>query len=384
MKYMDEYRDGAVAKSLARKIRLISTKPVRLMEICGTHTMAIFRHGIRSLLPETIELVSGPGCPVCVTAMEEIDRAVKLAQTEGVIVTTFGDMIRVPGSTSSLQMEQGNGAMVKMVYSTFDALKIASENPEKAVVFLGVGFETTAPTVAAAIQTAQTGGTGNFSVLSAHKLLPPAMDALLSSGNVMVDGFICPGHVTTIIGTSSYERVVKQYHTPCVVTGFEPVDILQGILMLVEQIESGRSRVEIQYARGVSPGGNPGALGLMEKVFEPCDAPWRGLGNIPKSGLAIRSAFAAHDAENRFELTVPEAKEPAGCLCATVLRGGATPRNASFSGRSAHRGPRSVPAWSPARGPARHILSITSSAAEPQFSVKRATNLIQPKGGSHV
>ena len=325
MKYMDEYRDGAVAKALSQKIREISTKPVRLMEICGTHTMAIFRHGIRSLLPETIELVSGPGCPVCVTAMEDIDRAVKLAQTKGVIVTTFGDMIRVPGSASSLQMEQANGAMVKMVYSTFDALKIASENPDNEVVFLGVGFETTAPTVAAAIETAQRSGNLNFSVLSAHKLLPPAMDALLSSGNVMVDGFICPGHVTTIIGTSSYEKVVEQYHTPCVVTGFEPVDILQGILMLVEQIEAGESRVEIQYARGVSPEGNRGALALMAKVFEPCDAPWRGLGNIPKSGLAIRSSFAVHDAENRFDLTVPAAKEPVGCLCATVLRGGATP-----------------------------------------------------------
>ncbi|HKI49592.1 MAG TPA: hydrogenase formation protein HypD [Desulfobacteria bacterium] len=330
MKYIDEYRDGAVAKALSEKIREISTKPVRLMEICGTHTMAIFRHGIRSLLPETIELVSGPGCPVCVTAMEEIDRAVKLAQTKGVIVTTFGDMIRVPGSHSSLQMEQARGATVKMVYSTFDALKIASQNRDREVVFLGVGFETTAPTVAAAIQTAHGAGEKNFSVLSAHKLLPPAMDALLSSGNVMVNGFICPGHVTTIIGTSSYEKVVQQYHTPCVVTGFEPVDILQGILMLVEQIESDRAEVEIQYARGVSPHGNPGALSMMEKVFEPCDAPWRGLGNIPKSGLAIRKAFAALDAENRFDLTVPAASEPVGCLCAQVLRGAATPPNCKF------------------------------------------------------
>jgi hydrogenase expression/formation protein HypD len=330
MKYIDEYRDGAVAKALSQKIREISTKPVRLMEICGTHTMAIFRHGIRSLLPETIELVSGPGCPVCVTATEEIDRAVKLARTKGVIVTTFGDMIRVPGSNSSLQMEQAEGAVVKMVYSTFDALKIASQNRDREVVFLGVGFETTAPTVAAAIQTAHGAGEKNFSVLSAHKLLPPAMDALLSSGNVMVNGFICPGHVTTIIGTSSYEKVVKQYHTPCVVTGFEPVDILQGVLMLVEQIESDRAEVEIQYARGVSPEGNPGALSIMEKVFEPCDAPWRGLGNIPKSGLAIRKSFAALDAENRFDLAVPAAREPAGCLCAQVLRGAAIPPECKF------------------------------------------------------
>ncbi|MCG6878285.1 MAG: hydrogenase formation protein HypD [Deltaproteobacteria bacterium] len=325
MKYMDEYRDGSVAKALADRIRDISTKRIRLMEICGTHTMAIFRHGIRTLLPDTIELVSGPGCPVCVTATEDIDRAVKLAQTKGVIVTTFGDMIRVPGSAGSLQTAQAEGAIVKMVYSTFDALKIASENRDSNVVFLGVGFETTAPTVAAAIQTAHAGGDGNFSVLSAHKLLPPAMDALLSGGNVLVDGFICPGHVTTIIGTSSYEKVVKQYHTPCVVTGFEPVDILQGILMLVEQIESGRSQVEIQYSRGVSPQGNPGALALMEKVFEPCDTPWRGLGNIPKSGLAIRESFADFDAAKRFDLSVPPAHEPPGCLCAVVLRGAAAP-----------------------------------------------------------
>jgi len=327
---MDEYRDGAVAKALSQKIRDISTKRIRLMEICGTHTMAIFRHGIRSLLPETIELVSGPGCPVCVTAMEEIDRAVKLARTPGVIVTTFGDMIRVPGSDASLQVTQAEGATVKMVYSTFDALKIASENRDNEVVFLGIGFETTAPTVAAAIQTAQTGGNNNFSVLSAHKLLPPAMDALLSGGSSIVDGFICPGHVTTIIGTSSYEKVVEQYHKPCVVTGFEPVDILQGILMLVEQIESDRAEVEIQYARAVSPEGNPGALAIMEKVFEPCDAPWRGLGHIPGSGLAIRSSFADFDAKNRFDLEVPAAKEPPGCLCAEVLQGAATPPECKF------------------------------------------------------
>ena len=325
MKYMDEYRDGAVAKALSDRIRAISTKRVRLMEICGTHTMAIFRHGIRSLLPETIELVSGPGCPVCVTAMEEIDRAVKLARTPGVIVTTFGDMIRVPGSVSSLQMAQAEGATVKMVYSTFDALKIASENRDREVVFLGIGFETTAPTVAAAIRTAHAGGDVNFSVLSAHKLLPPAMDALLSDGNAMVNGFLCPGHVTTIIGTSSYETVTEKYNTPCVVTGFEPVDILQGILMLVEQIESGRSEVEIQYTRGVSPEGNPGALAIMNEVFEPCHAPWRGLGIIPDSGLAIRETYEPFDARSRFDLEVPPAREPSGCLCAQILRGAARP-----------------------------------------------------------
>jgi hydrogenase expression/formation protein HypD len=325
MKYIDEYRDGVVAKALSEKIKAISTRRVRLMEICGTHTMAIFRHGIRSLLPESVELVSGPGCPVCVTAMEEIDRAVKLAQTPGVIVTTFGDMLRVPGSESSLQKEQANGAAVNMVYSTFDALKIAADNPNQEVVFLGIGFETTAPTIAAAIKTAHENKQINFSVLSAHKLLPPAMDALLSSGDLGIDGFICPGHVTTIIGTSSYETVVERYHTPCVVTGFEPIDILQGILLLLEQVEEGRAEVQIQYTRGASPEGNPAALRMMDEVFIPCDSPWRGLGRIPLSGLAIRDKYSRHDAGIKFDIDVPPAKEPPGCLCAGVLRGAARP-----------------------------------------------------------
>ncbi len=325
MKYVDEYRDAKLAAGLSERIRTISKKPIRLMEICGTHTMAIFRHGIRSLLPKTVELVSGPGCPVCVTAMEEIDRSVKLAQTDGVIVTTFGDMLRVPGSFSSLQEESARGADVRMVYSTFDALKIAEENSENDVVFLGVGFETTAPTVAAAIKTAHGNGLANFSVLSAHKLLPPAMDALLAGGELKIDGFICPGHVTTIIGTSSYEVVAGQYKTPCVVVGFEPLDILQGILMLVEQIEKGKAEVEIQYRRGVNPGGNPGALAIMEETFEPHDAPWRGLGIIPGGGLKIKDRYAGLDARQRFDLTVPPANEPRGCLCANILRGAATP-----------------------------------------------------------
>ncbi len=325
MKYVDEYRDGELANALSERIRVLSKKPIRLMEICGTHTMAIFRHGIRTLLPHTVNLVSGPGCPVCVTATEEIDRSVKLAQMDGVIVTTFGDMLRVPGSVSSLQKEKARGADVRMVYSTFDALKIAAENKEKEVVFLGVGFETTAPTVAAAIQTAHRDGLSNFSVLSAHKLLPPAMNALLSGGDLQIDGFICPGHVTTIIGTSSYEAVAKKYHTPCVVAGFEPIDILQGILMLVEQIEQGKAAVEIQYRRGVHSEGNPGALRVMEEVFEPRNAPWRGLGVIPGGGLGIRKAWQPMDAGRRFDLAVPPAAEPRGCLCATILRGAATP-----------------------------------------------------------
>lgn len=325
MKHVDEYRDPDMALALARKIKETLRRPIRLMEICGTHTMAIFRHGIRSLLPETVGLVSGPGCPVCVTATEDMDRSIKLAGEPGVIVTTFGDMFRVPGSSSSLQAERAKGADVRMVYSTFDALNIARQNPGRQVVFLGVGFETTAPTVAAAVKTAKESNLKNFFVLSAHKLLPPAMDALLSGGDLDIDGFICPGHVTTIIGTSSYHSVVDRYRVPCVVAGFEPLDILQGILMLIRQIEAHEARVEIQYVRGASPEGNPSALRIMREVFEPCDTPWRGLGMIPMSGLAFQEAYAAHDASKRFDLHVPVAKEPAGCLCAEVLRGVANP-----------------------------------------------------------
>ncbi len=325
MKYIDEYRDGKVSRGLSQKINETSRRPVRLMEICGTHTMSIFRHGLRSLLPETIDLVSGPGCPVCVTAMEEVDRSVKLARSPGVVVTTFGDMLRVPGTHTSLDQEKAGGADVRVVYSTFDALKIAGQVPKKEVVFLGIGFETTAPTVAAAIKTAHQNQCSNFSVLSAHKLLPPAMEALLSGGDLDIHGFICPGHVTTIIGTSAYEAITSRYRIPCVVVGFEPIDILQGILMLVEQIETERAEVEIQYVRGATAGGNPGALSIMREVFEPCDSPWRGLGTIPGSGLAIRGAFSAIDARTRFDLDVPPAKEPPGCSCGEILRGTARP-----------------------------------------------------------
>lgn len=325
MKYVDEYRDAELARELTRRIREASTRPVRLMEICGTHTMAIFRHGIRSLLPEHIELVSGPGCPVCVTSVEEIDRCVKLAGSPEVIVTTFGDMLRVPGSGDSLQRRAGQGADVRMVYASLDALRIAAENPGKQVVFLGIGFETTAPTVAAAVKAARDRGLSNFSVLSAHKLLPPAMEALVSSGDLGIDGFLCPGHVSTIIGTSSYADVASRFGVPCVVAGFEPVDILQSVFMLVRQIEVGEAQAEIQYTRAVAPDGNPAALQLIDEVFEPCDSVWRGLGPIPRSGLAFREEFAAFDARSRFDLTIPPAREPAGCRCAEVLKGTVRP-----------------------------------------------------------
>ncbi len=321
MKHVDEYRDRELARDLVERIRAESETPIRLMEICGTHTMAIFRHGIRSLLPDHIELVSGPGCPVCVTSMDEIDRCVKIAGEPGVTVTTFGDMLRVPGSGDSLQMCAGRGADVRMVYASLDALRIAGENPDREVVFLGIGFETTAPTVAAAVRSAREQGVRNFSVLSAHKLLPPAMEALVSAGDLRIHGFLCPGHVSTIIGTSSYAEVADRFGIPCVVAGFEPLDVLQSVLMLVRQIEAGEARAEIQYARAVSPEGNPAALRIMEEVFEPCDSAWRGLGEIPGSGLAVRGAFSGQDARTRFDLDVPPAREPAGCRCADVLKG---------------------------------------------------------------
>ena len=332
MKYLTEYRDGSLASKMADHIKAISTKPARFMEICGTHTVAIFKHGIRDVLPDHIDLVSGPGCPVCVTATRDIDKAIKLARIPDVIVTTFGDMVRVPGSESSLKREKGRGADVRMVYSTMDALEVARKNPEKKVVFLGVGFETTAPTIAAAVVTAEAEGMENFSVLSSHKLLPPAMDALLSGGELDVSGFMCPGHVSTIIGTAAYEVVAAQYHTPCVVMGFEPLDILQGIYMLVRQIEAGEALVEIQYRRAVAPEGNLNALKTMDRVFEPCDAPWRGLGVIPKSGLAFRDTYRAFDAEGLFDLEVPDSPDPAGCKCGDILRGVKTPTDCKLFG----------------------------------------------------
>jgi len=325
MKYLSEYRDGSLATKMADRIMAISTKPARFMEICGTHTVAIFKSGIRQILPQYISLLSGPGCPVCVTATRDIDKAINIARIPGVIVTTFGDMVRVPGSASSLKQEKSRGADVRMVYSTMDALEIAQQNPDKKIVFLGIGFETTAPTIAAAVIAAETQGVENFFVLSAHKLLPPAMDALLSGGDLDVSGFICPGHVSVVIGTNPYEAVATHYHTPCVVVGFEPLDILQGIYMLVRQVEAEEARVEIQYRRAVTPEGNQNALRTMDRVFEPCDAPWRGLGVIPKSGLAFREAYRAFDAEAHFDVDVPDSPEPPGCKCGDILRGGLTP-----------------------------------------------------------
>ncbi|MBP8646068.1 MAG: hydrogenase formation protein HypD [Syntrophobacteraceae bacterium] len=323
MRYLDEYRDpdlaGSLIKALQQKGR--SMRPARLMEICGTHTVAVFRSGLRELLPSSIRLISGPGCPVCVTADEDIDRVIWLAQQPGVIITTFGDLLRVPGSSSSLHEQRSKGADVRMVYSTFDALEIARQYPHREVVFVGIGFETTAPTVAAAVKQADARGLNNFSVLSAHKLLPPAMKALLDTEELGLDGFLCPGHVSTVIGAGAYGEIVENYRVPCVVTGFEPLDLLQGITMLVDQLEKGEAKVLNQYRRAVTWEGNASARRLMEEIFEPCDVTWRGLGVIPSSGLALRSGWEKYDAARRFSMPAIRVREHPGCRCGEVLRG---------------------------------------------------------------
>jgi hydrogenase expression/formation protein HypD len=323
--FAEEYRDAAIAQSLVRQIKAASTRPIRLMEVCGTHTMAIFRHGIRALLPETITLLSGPGCPVCVTAQGDIDAFVQLARRREVTLTTFGDLMRVPGSGSSLQRETAEGADVRVVYSALDAVQLARQAPERQVVFLGVGFETTAPTVAAAIRHAQQLQVANFSVYCAHKTVPAALAALMANPQVQIDGFLLPGHVSVIIGLEAYRPFFEQCHTPGVVAGFEPVDILQGVLDLVTLIEKNAPALGNAYPRAVTDQGNPQALQVMAGVFEPCDAAWRGLGVIPGSGLAIRPALAAFDAVRRFGLQVVERPEPKGCACGEILSGTKSP-----------------------------------------------------------
>jgi len=325
MKYQDEYRDANLADKIVSAINQKCRAPWRFMEVCGTHTVAIFRSGLKELLCDAITLISGPGCPVCVTAPEDIDRAIALCRQPGVTVATFGDLMRVPGSESSLQREKARGADVRIVYASFDALELARRHPDRRVVLLGIGFETTVPTIAAAVQQASEEGLENFLVFSAHKLLPPALDALLSAGEVHIDGFLCPGHVTTIIGTEPYQRVGDLYGKSCVISGFEPVDILQSIHMLVSQMEEGRCEVEIEYTRAVKPEGNLKAQQLIAKVFEPADAIWRGLGSIPGSGLKLKSTYLAHAADNHYDLTVPPAQEMPGCRCGEVLRGVCTP-----------------------------------------------------------
>ncbi|MCG8565306.1 MAG: hydrogenase formation protein HypD [Desulfobacterales bacterium] len=323
--YGSAFRDRELARRLIDRIARGVSGPLNLMEVCGTHTMAIFRHGIRSVLPREVRLMSGPGCPVCVTSQGEIDAFVALARDPSVIVTTFGDLMRVPGSGSSLAGEKARGADVRMVYSIFDALDIAQAHPDREVVFCGVGFETTIPTIAAGILTAGARKLKNFSVLAAHKLTPPALGALMETQGVGLDGFMLPGHVSVITGTRAYEPVVEKYGIPSVIAGFEPLDILRAVLRLVLLVAEGGPALENAYPRAVAKEGNPKARAVMDQVFQVGDAVWRGIGMIPQSGMAIRPALAAFDAGVKFGLSIQEVPEPRGCACGEILMGLKTP-----------------------------------------------------------
>jgi len=321
MKFIDEFRDGEKAKPLIEEIHRLADRPIRLMEVCGTHTVSIARYGIRKILPETIDLVSGPGCPVCVTSNRDLDKAISLAQVPEAVILTFGDMVRVPGSFSTLAAERAKGRDVRVVYSPLDGLNMAEKEEKHPFIFLGVGFETTAPTVAATIQEAQKRNVKNFFVFSAHKTVPGALKTLLTSGELKLDGFLLPGHVSAITGSYPFAFLPRDFGLAAVISGFEPIDILQSILLLIRQVKNHQPRIEIQYRRGVQPQGNPRALEIMGQVFEPVDAEWRGLGRIPQSGLALRTEFSAMDAARVFDLPLPESKDPEGCRCGEVLRG---------------------------------------------------------------
>lgn len=314
------FKDPELARGLIETIHRLAPEHATLMEVCGTHTVAIARNGIRDLMPEGLRLASGPGCPVCVTCNRDIDTVIALARIPNVTITTFGDMTRVPGSTSSLLAEQAAGRSVEIVYSPLDALAFAKAHPEREVVFVGVGFETTTPLVAMAIKRAKVMGLSNFTVFAAHKNMPGALELLVGDPTLELDALILPGHVSTIIGAEPYRFLAEKYGIPGVITGFEPVDVLQGIAMLVRQLHEGRAEIEIAYARGVMPEGNPVALAAIDEVFETCTATWRGLGDIPGSGYRIRDEFANFDAVRRFEPDVEPTRDPKGCRCGDVLR----------------------------------------------------------------
>ncbi len=321
MKFIDEYRDAEAARKLAHAIARAVTRPWTLMEVCGGQTHAIVRFGIDELLPREINLVHGPGCPVCVTPLELVDKAIQIASRPGVIFCSFGDMLRVPGSDRDLLSVKAGGGDVRIVYSPLDAVQIARENPERQVVFFAVGFETTAPANAMAVFQAHREGLPNFSILVSHVLVPPAMEAILSSPLNRVNGFLAAGHVCAIMGTAEYGPIAEKYHVPIVVTGFEPLDILQGVLMCVEQLEQGRAEVENPYARAVRPEGNPPAQNLIREVFRVIPRKWRGIGEIPQSGFGLAEKYAAFDAGQRFGVADYQAAESGECISGLVLQG---------------------------------------------------------------
>ena len=306
----------------------------KFMEVCGTHTMAAFRCGLHSLTPDNVTLLSGPGCPVCVTAQGDIDQIIALAELPGVTVCTYGDMIRVPGQSSSLEKARSQGADVRVVYSTMDAVKLAQKTADKQVVFAAVGFGTTAPATAAAIKLAAQLKLENFSVLASHKWVMPAMMALLASGDIDIDGFLLPGHVSVIIGTEAFRPIVDQYNLPCVVSGFEDFQMTQGLARLTQQVLAGKAELVNDYPQVVKPGGNPTALALLAEIYDTCDASWRGLGVIPGSGMSLKSQFDPFNAAKRFNLSAVDTPEPAGCLCGEVIKGKVTPAQCKLFGNA--------------------------------------------------
>ncbi|KAA3614331.1 MAG: hydrogenase formation protein HypD [Planctomycetota bacterium] len=333
MKYLDEYRDPETAKKLAEAIRRATTQPWTLMEICGGQTHSIVRFGIDELLPDSIELVHGPGCPVCVTPLELIDKAVEIASRPEVIFCSFGDMLRVPGSEKDLLSVKAAGGDVRIVYSPVDAVGVAKEHPDKEVVFFAVGFETTAPANAMAVHQAKLQGVKNFSVLVSHVLVPPAMEAILSAPGNRVQGFLAAGHVCTVMGYQEYQPIVEKYGKPIVVTGFEPVDILEGIYLCVKQLEEGRVEVENQYSRSVLVDGNRPAQQLIQTVFRIVDRKWRGIGTIPVSGLGLQPEYGDFDAELRFDLANRQVEEPEACQSGRVLQGEIKPHECPAFGK---------------------------------------------------
>ena len=328
---MDPSEAGSIVEQI--KAACASTDRIQLMEVCGTHTVSLFRSGVKSMLPEAVGLVSGPGCPVCVTSQGYLDAACELAARPDVAICTYGDMVRVPGRLGSLEQQRARGARVVVVYSARDALRYAQDNPDRQVVFLAVGFETTTPATAATVLEAEKKNVDNFFILPGHKLVIPAIAALLSGGEVPIDGFLCPGHVSVVLGAAAYRPIAEEYHKPCVVAGFEPRQMLQGILHLVRQVADGRAEVENVYGVAVSEEGNAVARQWIERVFEPAPAIWRAMGELPDSGLELRPSYQRFDARRRFDVVMGEDVSPPGCLCGQVIQGKATPAGCSLFGK---------------------------------------------------
>ena len=321
MKYLSEYRDADLVAQYMDEIRRTATRPWTIMEVCGGQTHSLVKNGLLQLLPDLVRMVHGPGCPVCVTPLYQIDKAVHLAENEGVILCSYGDMLRVPGSKHSLLESRAAGADVRILYSPLEAVNIAQENPNKEVVFFAVGFETTAPANALSVLHAQRAGISNYSILTSHVLVPPAIEAVMNDEDSHIQGFLAAGHVCAIMGMDAYYPLAEKYQIPLVVTGFEPVDLAQGILMVVRQLEKGEHRLENQYSRVVRPEGNPSAQKVLEQVFEIGDREWRGIGNIPMSGYELRPGFSAFDANKKFQVNIEKVPESADCIAGLVLKG---------------------------------------------------------------